>query len=49
MLQLMQLMQTLQMLQILHNSCTLHTCQSVQRGIFTMLSQSAFSDAATHE
>jgi hypothetical protein len=48
-MQLMQLMQPLQVLQIQYDSCTLHTFQGVQRGIFTMLSQSAFNQEATHE
>jgi len=45
----MQLMQSLQMLQIQHDSYTLHTCQGVQHGIFTVLSQSAISQEAMHE
>jgi len=49
MITLLQLIQPLQMLQIQQNSCTLHTCQGVQRGIFTMLSHSAFSQEATRE
>jgi hypothetical protein len=42
-LQMMQLVLPLQILQIQHNSSTLHTCQGIQRGIFTMMSQPAFS------
>ncbi len=49
MITLLHLMQPLQMLQIQHNSSTLHTCQSVQRGIFTMLNQSSFNQEATRE
>jgi hypothetical protein len=48
-LQVMQLMQPLQMVQIQHNACALHTCQGVQRGIFTMLSHLAFNQEAMYE